>query len=394
MKEGWKYSQLGSICKIYNGNSVNADYKKSHYTNLHDGYPFIATKDVSFDGYISYNNGVKIPYNEGFKVAKPGSVFICAEGGSAGKKIGYVEREVCFGNKLFCLEPFNNLIGTYLYYFLRSNIFQNQFAERLSGLIGGVSAKKFSDITVLFPSLHEQQRIVEYLDSTFAEIDALKAKAAEEVANAKAMFDAALREEMTPKEGWEEKTLGEVSSRISDGSHNPPNGLESSQYIMLSSKNIRNDHFSFTNPRYLREVDFIKENKRTDVKKGDVLLTIVGAGLGECCTYPVEEAIVFQRSVAVIKPIYDIINNRFLMYHLQASYDKLISQSNGAAQKGIYLNQLKNFECVIPQLTEQQRIVARLDTLRAHVTSLEQKYAKIAAECDALKQAILREIFE
>ena len=60
-KEGWKYCKLGETCKIYNGNSINADYKKEHYLGLQIGVPFIGTKDVSFSGQIDYENGVKIP---------------------------------------------------------------------------------------------------------------------------------------------------------------------------------------------------------------------------------------------------------------------------------------------------------------------------------------------
>ena len=45
-------------------------------------------------------------------------------------------------------------------------------------------------------------------------------------------------------------------------------------------------------------------------------------------------------------------------------------------------------------LTEQQRIVERLDTLSTHVHELEENQKKIISECDALKQALLRKVFE
>ena len=61
MKEGWEYKTLGEVCKIYNGNSINADYKKKHFLGATGGLPFIATKDVSPLGTIEYNNGVRIP---------------------------------------------------------------------------------------------------------------------------------------------------------------------------------------------------------------------------------------------------------------------------------------------------------------------------------------------
>lgn len=240
----------------------------------------------------------------------------------------------------------------------------------------------------------EQLAIVEILDTAFAQIDALKAKAEKQLNEAKVLFQKALTKAMEPKEGWEEKTLGEVTTKISDGSHNPPAGQVLSEYEMLSSKNIRNDHFTFENPRFLSKEDFEKEDKRTNLEKGDVLLTIVGAGLGDCCVYNYEKKIVFQRSVSVIKPSYGIILSRFLMYTLQSNYDSIRNQSNGAAQKGVYLKQLAAYSVLIPPLPDQHRIVAHLDSLSEKVKSLETNLNKVTSECAALKQSILRQVFE
>ena len=199
---------------------------------------------------------------------------------------------------------------------------------------------------------------------------------------------------MEPKEGWEEKKLGDITCKITDGSHNPPKGVEHSGFMMLSSKNIRNDRFTFDNPRYLSKTDFEKENLRTDIEKGDVLLTIVGAGLGQCCVYPKEFKVVFQRSAAVIKPRRSEIDNRFLMYSLQNEYENIREKSNGAAQKGIYLSQLAKYVLSLPSLTTQQSIVSTLDSLKSKVDQLQSNLTRTLSECAALKQSILRETFE
>ena len=47
-----------------------------------------------------------------------------------------------------------------------------------------------------------------------------------------------------------------------------------------------------------------------------------------------------------------------------------------------------------PSLSEQQSIVATLDSLKSKVDKLQANYEKISQECDALKQAILRQVFE
>ena len=47
-----------------------------------------------------------------------------------------------------------------------------------------------------------------------------------------------------------------------------------------------------------------------------------------------------------------------------------------------------------PSAEEQHSIVATLDSLKSKVDRLQANYEKISQECDALKQAILRQVFE
>ena len=77
-------------------------------------------------------------------------------------------------------------------------------------------------------------------------------------------------------------------------------------------------------------------------------------------------------------------------------FGDLISQySDGAAIKNIAsVAILKDIVLPLPSLSEQQRIVERLDALSAHVRELEENQKKIISECDALKQALLRKVFE
>ena len=137
--EGWAWASLSEIANIYTGNSINENEKNKKYSNVSDGLFYIATKDIDFEGVINYENGIKIPFSESkFKIAPAQSSLICIEGGSAGRKIGFINKEVCFVNKLCCLhcEFIDNL---YLFYYLRSSTFIDFFNVNKSGLIGGVS---------------------------------------------------------------------------------------------------------------------------------------------------------------------------------------------------------------------------------------------------------------
>ncbi len=68
--ENWQWVRLGSIALLYTGNSINAKEKEKKYTNTKcEGYNYIATKDVKFDCSIDYNNGIRIPLSEDFRIA-------------------------------------------------------------------------------------------------------------------------------------------------------------------------------------------------------------------------------------------------------------------------------------------------------------------------------------
>lgn len=190
------------------------------------------------------------------------------------------------------------------------------------------------------------------------------------------------------KEGWEYKKLEEVCEKLTDGSHNPPKGISYSEYKMISSQNVYNNLICLEDVRYLSQVDFLKEDKRTKVQSGDVLLTIVGT-VGRCAVVTGEEgSITLQRSVAVMTPKSNL-SSRFLMYICIGNKTNLNQEAHGIAQKGIYLTQLKNLSIPIPPLSEQQHIVEELDLLSSII---EKKKAQLK-ELDNLSQSIFYEMF-
>lgn len=189
------------------------------------------------------------------------------------------------------------------------------------------------------------------------------------------------------KQGWEIKKLGEVCAKLTDGSHNPPKGVNHGNFIMLSSQNIFNDYLSYDDVRFLQEEDFIREDKRTCVREGDVLLTIVGT-IGRCAVFTGSKNVTLQRSVAVLHP-HESLLSRFLMYCLIGRNTSLNEQAHGIAQKGIYLKQLALITIPVPPLPEQKKIVSELDCLSGILDKKRQQLK----ELDALAQSIFYEMF-
>lgn len=174
--KNWEWIKIGNLGALFNGNSVNKNVKAAKYEGLSDGYPYLGTKDVGY-GFekINYENGIKIPKNEEkFKVAHKGAVLICSEGGSAGKKCGIVSEDVCFGNKLYAVEPFLDIESVFILSLYLTPVFFEQFQKRMTGIIGGISTSKFCDIAVPLPPIEEQKEIVRIVEIFFKEVEQLE----------------------------------------------------------------------------------------------------------------------------------------------------------------------------------------------------------------------------
>ena len=196
-------------------------------------------------------------------------------------------------------------------------------------------------------------------------------------------------------ESWEWVRLSSICTKLVDGDHNPPKGEKSTtQYYMLSSTNINHNTLVELNKvRYLNKEIFEKENSRTKVSVGDVFFTSVGS-LGRSCVFQGGHNICFQRSVTVISTL---IYNYYLKYFFDNPFfqDKIVREATGTAQKGFYLNQLS--ECIIPlpPLSEQHRIVAKIEQLLPFIEKYEQAETQLTALNtsfpEMLKKSILQE---
>lgn len=173
--EDWGVRKLGNISKLYIGNSIK-DNQKDNYVDSKDAVPYIATKDISFDNSVNYENGMYIKRNDiNFNRAYKDSTLICIEGGSAGRKIVKIEREVCFGNKLCCIKS-NSILNKYIYYYSLSPNFNNGFKSRITGLIPGVTLGEMGQIEVVIPPQSQQKAIADFLDKKVSEIDNIISK--------------------------------------------------------------------------------------------------------------------------------------------------------------------------------------------------------------------------
>ena len=381
LPNGWEWKKLGDIAEYINGMA----FKPKDWFDT--GLPIIRIQNLNGSNDYNYFNGeAKDKY-----YVKDGDILISW---SASLDVYKWNR----GDAILNQHIFNTNIKfdavdyNFFYHTIKYSL--TEIIKNLHGVgIKHITKGKFENIDIPLPPLSEQQRIVSKLDNLFEKIDKAIALHQKNMNEANLFMGSVLNDVFTELEKKYKKIdFNSVCNKITDGSHNPPKGVKNSEYLMLSSKNVINNTINFENPRYLKEEDFNRENKRTDVMVGDVLLTIVGT-IGRTVVVETDKKFVLQRSVAVLKPKSDLLNSYFLMYSLRKNLNILLSGAKGAAQKGIYLKSIKQLEIVAVPLETQQKIVKYLDEVSKKTEKVKSIQKVKMDNLKALKASILDKAF-
>ena len=258
-----------------------------------------------------------------------------------------------------------------------------------------LNKKSLGEIPIAMLSKAEQERIVERLDAAFAQIDELKSNAEKQLAEARALFQSALTQAMQPKPGWQEIAFKDICSFVRGpfGGSLKKECFKESGYAVYEQQNAIYNKFSF---RYFIDEEKYESMKRFSVNPGDLIMSCSGT-IGKVAIIPddAKQGIINQ-ALLKLTPSKKI-NKYYLKYLMESElFKELIrSYSDGAAIQNIAsVSILKEILLRIPSVSEQQRIVEYNDSLTTSFNEIEDNYKQTAAECDALKQALLRQIFE
>lgn len=311
----------------------------------------------------------------------PRDTVVVAMYGATAAQVGILRFE-CTSNQAVCgLLPNKAFSPDFVYYFFTHNK-DSLAAKAQGGAQPNISQEKIKQVVIPVPPLAEQQEIVGYLDKAFAKIDALKKNAEQQLSDAKALFSAALEESMTPKEGWLHVKFGDIATYHKETFQGP--GLP---YIGM--ENIEGNTGQLLSHSYS---DTVLSNSFR-FKSGEVLYGRLRPYLKKVCVATFDGCCSTE--------IFPISSNRVLSPYLKYWFltdtitNKINETCSGCRMPRGNMNEVKKFNFSYPKtLPEQQAIVAHLDTLSSKVNQLQDNYNKILRECDALKQALLREIFE
>ena len=276
----------------------------------------------------------------------------------------------CFG-----FRPFIKNDPYYMAYMLRANNFRKNITLLAQGISRyNISKTGVMNIDIQLPNNQEQERI----GKLFNELDnliTLHQRKCDKLVELKK----SLLEKMFPQnnsvipeirfkgftDDWEQRKLGEIiNETIDNRGKNPPYYCESGIPI-IDNFMIKNNGYPDLKiaTRYLDDYLFSNFIRKYN-EKDDVLITLVGNGIGNIALFPKEKSAIVQNTIGMRfeHP------KKFKYYSLLSKNNEIVKLDRGMAQPSIRQDELKNLDINLPTEKEQSKIESLMTNLDNLIT--------------------------
>ena len=402
LPDGWKGSRLGDCATYINGRAFKPEEWETQ------GKPIIRIQNLT-NTSDSVNRTTK-QFEEKYLIKNNDLLY--AWSASLGAHIWHDE-DGWLNQHIFKVVPNDQISKMYLYYSL-VRVTDNLYAKAHGSGMVHVTLKPFLNTTIpLPPTLAEQQRIVNRIETMFAKLDQAQEKAQAVLDSFETRKAAILHKAFTGEltaswrkengvldDSWEEKKLEEVCDFITKGTtpkkEDMSIGTGDIPYIKVY--NLCFD----TNLDFTIDPTFVKlESHKTFLARsitlpGDVLMNIVGPPFGKISivpdTYPewnINQAIARFRCKPELYNVY--LANYLISPKTNENMSRQIKTTAG--QQNLTLEICRNMTIPVPSLPEQQEIVRILDTVLEKESRAKEAAGAVLYQIALLKKSILARAF-
>ena len=362
----WK--KLGEVTKIIRGNRVT----KSEL--LDNGLYPVISGGFSPLGYIDKFNREK-------------DTITVAQYGSAGY-VDWQNNKFWANDVCYSVYPKGGINNRYLFYILINKQY-DIYCLRTNAVPAHLPLKSLQEIEIPIPSLSEQQRIVDILDTFTDSIENLKEQIAQRRKQYEHYRDQLL--DLEGKEGVEMKTLLEVLEQpITDGPHETPKFYDEGVPFISADAIVKNT-IDFNRKRGYISFEYDELCcKKYKPKLLDIYLVKSGSTTGKVAIVKTEERFNIWSPLAAIRV--DKENSPLYIYYLLQTkqvQDQVKLKSSQGSQPNLSMRVLEKFIIPVPSLTEQRRIVSLLDTFESSIRNLEAQLAQRQKQYEYYRNKLL-----
>lgn len=409
LPDGWKWERLGNYITLLRGVSYKKDDAHSEKLendclimrggNIVEGSINLESDNVYVDKALVSENQLIKKYDI-IIVTSTGSTKVIGRAGVS--KDNY--NDVAFGAFLTLARPNDLANKSYINHYFQSSLYRERIRQLASGVnINNIRSEYITETPIpIPPTLAEQQRIVNRIETMFSKLDQAQEKAQavlDSFENRKAAilhkaFTGQLRidnEELTIDD-WEDTTIGECCKLGSGGtpSKSHPEYYENGDIPWLKTGEIDwNDIYDVEEKITNEGV----ENSSAKIFPAEsVVVAMYGMGVTRGKAAIIKIPTTTNQAVCVLQPN-EKLNNRFLFYYFMCNYWQIREQSVGGNQLNLSGKIIASFPIKLPPLNYQLSIVNFLDTVLEKETRAKEAAQNVLDQIALLKKSILARAF-
>ena len=263
---------------------------------------------------------------------------------------------------VFEITKENDVLPEYLKYYFKSDSFQYSIASFAQGSTrASVKFSKLKTVSIDLPCADKQREIVDILNRSKALISAREKELRSLDELIKARFVEMFGNPVLNEKGWEQKALGEITTKIGSGA-TPKGGKEAYQeegITLIRSMNVHNGQFEYKDLAHISDEQAAKLDN-VSIEENDVLLNITGASVARSCVVPAEvlPARVNQH-VCIIRCNECIIPEFLNTVLIDDNYQDLLWSiaGSGATREAITKQQVENLQIILPSIELQNEFM-------------------------------------
>jgi len=165
--------------------------------------------------------------------------------------------------------------------------------------------------------------------------------------------------------------------------------------LFVTSENVGNFRLRKLDELKYVEARFKEIEPRSMLRKGDILINLVGASIGRTAVYDLDDEANINQAVALVRmvdpAICPSIDYLLMFLNSDAAVELMLGSRVVTAQPNISLADVNGFLIPMPPLAEQHRIVAKVGALMALCGRLEASLAAADETRRRLLDALLAE---
>lgn len=191
-------------------------------------------------------------------------------------------------------------------------------------------------------------------------------------------------------DGWEWKKLGCITTTTSGGTPSRSNSSYWGGKIKWLKSGELNDDYIDEVEECITELGLQNSSAKL-FRKNTLLIAMYGATVGRLGLLNVETTT--NQAICAILNDKGFFDNRYIFFYLLSIRKKMLKDSFGGAQPNLSQAYIKNLDIPLPPLTEQKRIVQKLDALFERIDKAIALLQKNIDAADNFMNSVLNDVF-